>query len=97
MNSRGLAMLVPLIVLVAVFEELHADLMLEPGANMSTQLPWLLNDDSMSELVVEPTVIAVDSDAGDFVHASTLSFPAATTTTIPASTAFFTAVFRELE
>jgi hypothetical protein len=94
MNLRGLAMLVPLIELVATFEEpIHADVMLEPGANMSTQLPWLLNDDSMSELVVEPTVITVGSDAGEKVHASTLSFPAATTTTIPASTAFFTAVF----
>jgi hypothetical protein len=32
-------MLVPLIDLVAVFEFIHADVMLEPGANMSTQLP----------------------------------------------------------
>ena len=38
-DLRGLAMLVPLIDLVAVFEFIHADVMLEPGANMSTQLP----------------------------------------------------------
>jgi hypothetical protein len=58
-------MLVPLIVLVSVLDVYHADVMLLPGAKMSTQFPWLLNDDSSSVLSVEPTVIAVDSDAGE--------------------------------
>ena len=58
-------MLVPLIVLVAVLEVIHADLISEPGANTSTQFPWLLNGDSASVFVVEPTVTAEDSDAGE--------------------------------
>lgn len=90
-------MLVPLIVLVAVLEVYHADLILEPGANISTQLPWLLNDDSASEFVIEPTVITEDADAGEYPQASALSFPAATTTTIPSFTAERTAAFRAAE
>ena len=35
----GLAMLVPLMVLVAVVDEYHDEVMLLPGANTSTQLP----------------------------------------------------------
>jgi len=32
---------VPLMVLVALFELFHADVMLDPGAKMSTQVPKL--------------------------------------------------------
>ena len=64
-SLRGEAMLVPLNILVAVLDVYQADSMLPPGAKMSTQFPWLLNDDSSSVLSVEPTVIAVDSDAGE--------------------------------
>jgi hypothetical protein len=35
---------------------------------------------------VAPTVIALTADAGDLVHASVRSFPAATTTVIPSLT-----------
>ena len=35
-------------------------------------------------IVVAPTVIALGALAGDLVHASVLSLPAATTTTMPA-------------
>ena len=68
-NLRGLAMLVPLIVFVAVSEVLHADRTPEPGAKMSTQHvvvgQKLLKDDFASLLVVDPTVIALDDDAGE--------------------------------
>jgi hypothetical protein len=56
----------------------------DPGANMSTHLPWLEKMDGTSSNVVAPTVIALGADAGDLVHASVDSFPAATTTVIPA-------------
>ncbi len=58
-------MLVPLIVLEAALEVYHADKILEPGAKTLTQVPWLLKSDSLSCLVVEPTVITADSDAGE--------------------------------
>jgi hypothetical protein len=87
-------MLVPLIVLEAVFELYHADKILDPGAKTLTQVPWLLKDDSASWLVVEPTVITAGSDAGEELQALALSFPAATTTTTPAATALAAAAFR---
>ena len=55
----GVAIDVPLIVFVAVLDVYHADVMLEPGAKMSTQVPKFENDERASVLVVEPTVIAV--------------------------------------
>ena len=40
----------------------------------------------VSPISVAPTVIALTAEAGDFVHASARSFPAATTTATPAFT-----------
>jgi hypothetical protein len=47
----------------------------------------LLKPDIVSELVVEPTVMAFGVNAGLKLHASLLLLPAATTTTTPASVA----------
>jgi hypothetical protein len=60
---------------------------------MSTQEPVLENDERWSELVVAPTVIAAADDAGEYEHASSFSFPAATTTVMPE---FFMAVMAAL-
>ena len=54
----GVAMLVPLIVLVAESEEDHAPRTLEPGAKMSTHGPFELKEDMVSADVVDPTVTA---------------------------------------
>lgn len=51
----------------------------------------------MSELVVEPTVMAAAAPAGESLHASELLFPAATTTVAPCCTAEATAAFRAVE
>lgn len=48
-------------------------------------------------IVVEPTVIAPVAEAGDELHASPASLPAATTTVTPSWTARFTARFSRLE
>ena len=55
----------------------HDDVMLLPGAKMSRQVPKFENDERASVLVVDPTVIALATSAGDVVQASTLLFPAA--------------------
>jgi len=52
----------------------------------------LLKDDRLSADVVEPTVIAEGTKAGEKPHASLLSLPPATTTTTPLFTAASTAV-----
>jgi hypothetical protein len=57
----------------------------------------LENDDSVSVLVVEPTVITVGAPAGDSVQASIGTpakspFPAAATTVKPAATRLLAAV-----
>ena len=75
---------VPEIVLTAVLDVCQADLILEPGAKISTQPPQLLKLLLLSDEVEEATVIAVSSEAGDELHASAFSFPAATTMTTPA-------------
>jgi len=64
-ETCGQAMEVPdlLVPPVSVFAE--ADLMLDPGAKISTQGPKLLKYDLASLLVVEPTVIAVGTKAGE--------------------------------
>ncbi len=64
-TTCGVAIDVPLIVLVAVALVDHAEVMLEPGAKMSTQVPKLENDDFASVLVVDPTVSAVAARAGE--------------------------------
>jgi len=65
----GDAIEVPEIVLVAVSLVLQADVMLLPGAKMSTQVPKFENDERASVVVVEPTVIAAAARAGETLHA----------------------------
>lgn len=87
----GVAMDVPLIVFVAVFELYHADVMFTPGALMSTQLPKLENDANPSLMSVAPTVIALGSLDGDELHAFAVLLPAATAYTTPAAVELATA------
>jgi hypothetical protein len=61
----GQAIDVPLITRLSVSEFLPADRIFEPGAKMSTQGPWLEKLDMLSETCVEPTVIAVGTNAGE--------------------------------
>ena len=68
---------VPEIVLVAVSLVFHDEVMLEPGAKISTQVPKFEKDERASVLVVEPTVMALATRAGDEVQASVLLLPAA--------------------
>ena len=58
-------MLVPLRVFESVLDELEAEMISDPGAYTSTQLPMLLKGDFASVLVVEPTVMASAADAGE--------------------------------
>ena len=73
----GVAIDVPLMMLVAVSLVDHADVMLDPGAKMSTTLPKLEKDDRASVLVLEPTVIAALTRAGDEFDALVFELPAA--------------------
>src|SRR6185295_12847108 len=73
----GVAIDVPEIVLVAVSLVFHDEVILLPGAKMSTHVPKFENDERASVVVVEPTVIALATRAGDVLQASTLSLPAA--------------------
>jgi hypothetical protein len=84
---------VPFHVAVAVSLVFNAEVMLLPGAKMSTQAPKLEKDERASALVVAPTVIAVGSLAGEKLHASRFSLPAATTIVTPAAEAPATAAF----
>jgi hypothetical protein len=68
---------VPLIVFDAVLLVYHADVMLDPGANRSRHVPKLENDDRASEDVVEPTVTAAATRAGEELQALALLLPAA--------------------
>ena len=61
----GVAIEVPLIVLVAVSDVSHEDVMFWPGAKMSTQVPKFENEARASVLVVAPTVIALGSLDGE--------------------------------
>ena len=67
----------PLIVLVAVFEVLQAEVMLEPGANRSTHVPKFENEERASVLVVDPTVFAEATRAGELLQALAFELPAA--------------------
>ena len=82
---------VPLIVFVAVSLVFHADVMLEPGAKISRQVPKLENEERASVMVVEPTVIALTVAAGENEQASALLFPAAIAYVTPAEMEFSTA------
>jgi hypothetical protein len=73
----GVAIDVPEIVFVAVSLVFHDDVMPLPGAKISRHVPKFENDERASLVVVDPTVIALATRAGDVVQASTLSFPAA--------------------
>ena len=88
----GVAIDVPEIVLVAVSLVLHDDVMLLPGAKMSRQVPKFENEERASVIVVEPTVIALATRAGDELHALVLSFPAAIAYVTPSLMEFVTAV-----
>ena len=57
---------------VAVSLVLQAEVMLEPGAKMSTHVPKLENEERASVLVVDPTVTALGTRAGDELHAFAL-------------------------
>ena len=83
---------VPEIVLVAVSEVLQEDVILEPGAKRSTQVPKFEKDERASVLVVEPTVSALAARAGETLHAFWFSFPAATAYVTPAATELLTEV-----
>jgi len=62
----GAAIEVPLIVLTAVFElPIQEEVMFTPGAEISTQLPVLLNEANASLLSVAPTVIAAGAREGE--------------------------------
>ncbi|MDX6720335.1 MAG: hypothetical protein QOJ63_2589 [Solirubrobacteraceae bacterium] len=74
----GVAIDVPLIVLVAVSDVYQEDWMLDPGANRSTQVPKFENDERASVDVAAATVSALATRAGEVAQASALSFPAAT-------------------
>ena len=89
----GAAIEVPEMVLVAVEDVCHADLMPLPGANRSTQDPRFEKLETESELVVDPTVMAFGAEAGERVQALVLSLPAATTMVTPSSIARWTATF----
>ena len=74
----------PLIVFVAIAEPIQAAVMLTPGAWISTQLPEFEKPAGVSFSDVAPTVMALGAPAGDRVHASVYSLPAAATTVMPA-------------
>lgn len=61
----GAAIEVPLMVATSLALPIQADLMLEPGANKSTQAPTFEKSESLSTLVEEPTVIADGALAGE--------------------------------
>jgi hypothetical protein len=73
----GDAIEAPLSVAVAVSLVFQADIMLDPGANISTTLPKFEDDDRASLIVDAPTVIASDTRAGEELAASRLEPPAA--------------------
>jgi hypothetical protein len=78
-------------VLMAVVLPIQAEVMLEPGAKISKQVPIFEKEDRASAVVVDPTVIALTARAGEELHALTLLFPAATAITTPSLITFCTA------
>ena len=84
---------VPLIVFVAVLLVYHDDVMLTPGAKMSTQEPKFAHDAFVSLLLVALTVIAEATRAGDDLQASCatpMKLP------LPAAIAYVTPLAMEL-
>jgi len=84
-------------VFVAVSEVAQAEVMDEPGAKMSTHVPKFEKDERASVEVVEPTVIAAATRAGDCVQASTLLLPAAIEYVTPELIELLTAVSSALD
>lgn len=74
----GVAMDVPLMVLVDVSVSHQSDVMFTPGANQSSHEPKFENEARESVFVVAPIVMASATLAGEVPQASALSFPAAT-------------------
>jgi hypothetical protein len=64
-------------VFVAVSLVFQAEVMLEPGAKMSRQVPKFEKEERASLLVVAPTVLAAATRAGDVLHALAFELPAA--------------------
>lgn len=84
----GAAIDVPLMVLVAVVDVCHAEVMPLPGAKRSRHEPKFEYEARASVVVVAPTVRAEFTLlAGDTVQASTFEFPAAATTVMPSKKA----------
>ena len=73
----GVAIDVPLKVAVAVSLAFQVERMADPGANSVKHEPKLEKEERASEVVVEPTVTAVDTRAGEEPQALALLFPAA--------------------
>src|SRR5213596_3787250 len=71
--------------------------MFVPGANRSRQLPKLEYEALLSRKVVAPTVSACGALAGESLHASSDSFPAATAYVTPALIEFWSASFNAVE
>ena len=93
----GVAIDVPLMVFVAVSLVDHADVMLDPGAKMSTTLPKLEKDDRASLIVLEPTVIAEPTRAGEELLAFVFELPAAIAYVTPDAIELLTAVSSDVE
>src|SRR5688572_20552717 len=87
----GLAIEVPEIDWVALSLPMLAPRMLTPGAKMSTQEPKFENEARLSASSLAATVMADGSLAGDVLHASWLSLPAASANGMPDATALATA------
>ena len=64
---------------------------------MSRQVPKFENDERASVIVVEPTVIALATRAGDELHALVFSFPAAIAYVTPSLMELATAVSSAVE
>ena len=79
----GEAMDVPLSDAVATSLVNHDEVMAWPGAKASRQPPKLENAARASVLVVAPTVMTSEVEAGEVPHASMLLFPAATAHVTP--------------
>ena len=65
----GVAIEVPEMVLVAVSLVFHDEVILLPGAKMSRHVPKFENEERASLVVVDPTVIALATRAGEVLHA----------------------------
>src|SRR5919198_5699255 len=90
----GVAIEVPLIVLVAVSLVSQDEVMLTPGAKMSVQVPKLENDARASVLSLALTVIASATRAGVKLQASALELPDAIAYVMPSAIELRTAVSR---